>query len=139
MKKVFLAAALVVAALPGCGQRDESDVMRQSEDVVAEARKEYDAEQEAVKQSSADAAPAVSLADEFADAYTHAEATLRQAREMKYSWTTTAPLLKAASEAAESGDYEKGMSLVTEALLQAELAIGQATEQGTAWKQAVVQ
>ena len=85
--------------------------MRQSEDVVAEARKEYDAEQEAAKQSSADAAPAVSLADEFADAYTHAEATLRQAREMKYSWTTTAPLLKAASEAAESGDYEKGMSL----------------------------
>jgi len=93
MKKVFLAAALVVAALPGCGQRDEA----------------------------------------------HAEATLRQAREMKYSWTTTAPLLKAASEAAESGDYEKGMSLVTEALLQAELAIGQATEQGTSWKQAVVQ
>jgi len=138
MKRFFLAAALVVAALPGCGQRDESDVMRESEKVVAEAKQGYSAEQEAAKQAATEAAPAVSLADEFAVAYTQAEATLRQAREMNYSWTTTAPLLKAASEAAEAGDYEKGMSLVTEALLQAELAVGQATDQATAWKQAVV-
>ncbi len=138
MRKLFLTAALVVVALPGCGQRDESDVMRESETVVAEARKEYDAAQADAAQPAADTVSSVSLADEFAEAYTKAEMTLRQAREMNYSWTTTAPLLKAASQAAESGDYQKGMSLVTEALLQAELAIGQATDQGSAWKQAVI-
>ncbi len=133
MKKYILASALVVVGMTGCGQREEADVMRQSEAVVAEAKKD------AESQPPAKPAPAVSMADEFAEIYQNAETAARQARELKYSWTSTAPLLEAASKAAEAGDYEKAMQLATEALLEAEIAIGQAEIQATTWKQAVVQ
>lgn len=131
MKKIYLLVVLAMMTTTACGQREEGDVLRETETVVAEAKKEADA---------AAAEPAVqSSADAFAEAFQEAEATLKKAREMKYSWNTTKPLLKSATEAAEAGDYDKALKLVSEAQMQADLAIKQAEEQSTAWKQAVVQ
>ncbi len=62
----------------------------------------------------------------------------KMAAELKYEWTTLAPLIEKAGEAAATGDFAKAVSLCNEAKAQGEAAVAQAKQQADAWRSAVV-
>jgi len=67
-----------------------------------------------------------------------AEEARKMSAELKYEWTTLAPLIEKAGEAAATGDYAKAVSLCNEAEAQGEAAVAQAKQQADAWRSAVV-
>jgi hypothetical protein len=67
-----------------------------------------------------------------------AEAARKAAAEALYEWTTTAPLIKKADEAAAGGDYDKAVKLCDEARQQGDLAVAQARREAEDWKTQVV-
>ncbi|MBZ2168069.1 MULTISPECIES: hypothetical protein [Marinobacter] len=78
--------------------------------------------------------PALSQAgakEDFNEVYSKVESTHNQAG--TYQWTTTANQLKAAKEAADSGDYEKALEMAEQALKYAEQSLEQRKQQQEKW------
>ena len=67
-----------------------------------------------------------------------AEAARKAAAEVLYEWTTTAPLIKKADEAAADGNHDKAVKLCDEARQQGDLAVAQARREAEDWKAQVV-
>ncbi len=77
-------------------------------------------------------------ADDFKAAYAKAEAAETQAGALKNQWTTTDAELKAATKAADTGNFDEAVKHAQEAEALANASIAQAREQATAWKNAVI-
>jgi hypothetical protein len=77
-------------------------------------------------------------ADDFKAAFAKAEAAERQAGALKNQWTTTESELKAAQLAAAAGNYHEAVKHAQFAEALAKASIAQASEQTTAWKNAVI-
>lgn len=76
---------------------------------------------------------AASEAD-FKAAYAAAEAANKEAGSLRNQWTTTAATLAAAKKAADSGDFDTGVTAAREAEALAKASIFQATSEKTRWK-----
>ncbi len=74
--------------------------------------------------------------EDFQEIYSEAESTHKDAG--TYQWTTTSDRLKAASSAAESGDYKKAKAMASEALRLAEESVAQRKQQGKVWRNVAI-
>lgn len=74
---------------------------------------------------------------EYQHAYQKASAEHHKALELQNAWTTTGKTLKAAKKAAAKGKYGHAKALAERAYKLADLAVGQAKAQRTAWHQEV--
>ncbi len=76
--------------------------------------------------------------EEFQQAFAKATAASKQAAAMKTQWTTTVSELNAAQKAADGGRYDEAAELARKAEALANASIAQATEQASAWTDAVI-
>ncbi len=71
---------------------------------------------------------------DFKAAYAAAEASEKEAGQLRNQWTTTEAALAAAKKAAASGDFEQAVSSSKEAEALAKASIFQATSEKERWK-----
>ncbi|SHK66327.1 hypothetical protein SAMN05216369_2712 [Marinobacter antarcticus] len=74
--------------------------------------------------------------EDFQEIYSKAESTHKDSG--TYQWTTTSDRLKAASSAAESGDYKRAKTMASEALRLAEESVAQRKQQGKVWRNVAI-
>ncbi len=92
----------------------------------------------AIAFSLAASAAFAASSDDFNAAYAKAEAAQKQAVQMKTAWTTTVAALANAKKAAEAGKFGEATALAQHAEALANASIGQAKEQETLWRDAVI-
>jgi len=80
-------------------------------------------------------APALAASEaDFKAAYAAAEASEKEAGQLRNQWTTTEAALAAAKKAAASGDFEQAVASSKEAEALAKASIFQATSEKERWK-----
>ena len=74
----------------------------------------------------------------YEDAHAAAVAAMDIAAERGHAWMTSDQLIKDAAKAAADGDEDLAIQLADEARIHAELAVIQADEEATAWRDKVI-
>ena len=84
--------------------------------------------------ANATSAPAASSEADFKAAYAAAEATNKEAGQLRNQWTVTAEALADAKKAADKGDFDRAVASAREAEALAKASIFQAASEKEAWK-----
>ena len=84
--------------------------------------------------ANATSAPAASSEADFKAAYAAAEATNKEAGQLRNQWTVTADALADAKKAADKGDFDRAVASAKEAEALAKASIFQAASEKEAWK-----
>ena len=84
--------------------------------------------------ANATSAPAASSEADFKAAYATAEATNKEAGQLRNQWTVTAEAMADARKSADKGDFDHAVASAKEAEALAKASIFQATSEKEAWK-----
>ena len=84
--------------------------------------------------ANATSVPAANSEADFKAAYATAEATNKEAGQLRNQWTVTAEALADARKSAEKGDFDRAVASAKEAEALAKASIFQATSEKEAWK-----
>ncbi len=84
--------------------------------------------------AAATSVSAASSETDFKAAYAAAEATNKEAGQLRNQWTVTAEALADAKKAADRGDFDRAVASAKEAEALAKASIFQATSEKEAWK-----